>query len=73
MKWKDLGDGSFQGDGWDTYIEFGGVSTRADNYSNYTLYVGSLKLNIIEDLTATNALPVTVKITRTNRKPQQGE
>jgi len=72
MKWKDLGGGSFQGDGWDTYIEFGGVTTRAGDYSDYTLYVGQLKMNIIENLTATNALPVTIKVSRTNRRPQDG-
>jgi hypothetical protein len=71
MKWKELGNGSFQGDGLDSYIEFGGVTTRAGDYSDYTLYVGQLKVNIIEDLTATNALPVTVKVSRTNRQPQQ--
>lgn len=69
MKWKALGGGSFQADGWDTYIEHGGVVTRAGETSDYTLYVGQLKVSLIEDLTATNALPVTVRVSQTDRQP----
>jgi hypothetical protein len=72
MKWKSLGRNSDTGDGWDTYIEMGGVVTTGDRQSDYTLYVDALKFSIIEDLSATNALPVTIRVTRTNRQPQVG-
>jgi len=69
MKWKSLGGNSYTGDGWDTFIEMGGVTT-GDRQSDYTLYVDTLKFSIIENLSATNALPVTIRVTRTNRQPQ---
>ncbi|MGV3757328.1 MAG: hypothetical protein ACO1QS_18265 [Verrucomicrobiota bacterium] len=69
-KWKDLGGGSYQGDGYDSYIEHGGVSTRLGETSDYTLYIHPLKISIIEDLKATNNLPVTIRMIKSNRPPK---
>lgn len=69
MKRKRIGVNSYTGDGWDTYIQMEGVVTTVDKQSDYTLYVDRLKLNIIEDLSATNALPVKIRVETTNRTP----
>ena len=71
MKYKRIGENSFTGDGWDSYIQMGGVVTTGDKESDYTLYVDRLKVNIVEDLSATNALPVKIRVAKTNREPRQ--
>lgn len=47
-----------------SYIVQGSVVTSDDLTSEYELFVGDLRFAIIEDLRATDALPVTIKITR---------
>jgi hypothetical protein len=69
MKHKRIGNNSYAGDGLDSYIQMGGVVTTGDLQSDYTLYVDRLKINIIEDLSATNALPVKIRVAKTNRTP----
>jgi hypothetical protein len=71
MKYKRIGENSYTGDGWDSYIQIGGVVTTGDKESDYTLYVDRLKVDIIEDLSATHALPVKIRVAKTNREPQQ--
>jgi hypothetical protein len=71
MKYKNIGGNSYSGAGLDSYIELGGVVTTAGKQSDYSLYVGRFKFSIIEDLTPTNALSVTIKVERTNRQPLQ--
>ena len=69
MKRKRIGVNSYTGDGWDSYIQMEGVVTTGDKQSDYTLYVDRLKINLIEDLSATNALPVRIRVDKTNRTP----
>ncbi len=71
MKYKSIGGNSYTGDGLDSYIELGGVVTWGDRESDYALYIDRLKVDIIEELSATNALPVKIRIAKTNRRPQQ--
>ena len=70
-RWRSLDGTSRAADGWDSYIQMGGVTTVGDRQSDYRLYVGDLRLNIIEDLRATNGLPVTIRVTKTNGDPVQ--
>jgi hypothetical protein len=55
---------TYESAGWKSYIVQGAVTTSGDQTSEYELFVGELRFAIIEDLRATDALPVTIKITR---------
>jgi hypothetical protein len=61
---KQTGPNSYESAGWKSYILQGAVTTTGDRTSEYELFVGDLRFAIIEDLTATDALPVTIKITQ---------
>src|SRR5262249_47464578 len=55
---------TYESAGWKSYIAQGAVVTSGDRTTEYELFVGDLRFAIIEDLRATDALPVTIKITR---------
>ena len=61
---KQIGQNSYESAGWKSYIVQGAVTTTGDRTSEYELFVGDLRFAIIEDLRATDALPVTIKISR---------
>jgi hypothetical protein len=49
---------------WKSYIEQGPVVTSGSSSRERELFVGDLQLSIIEDLTATGSLPVTVSVAK---------
>jgi hypothetical protein len=61
---KQISPNSYESAGWKSYILQGSVVTSGDRTSEHKLFVGDLRFAIIEDLRATDALPVTIKITR---------
>lgn len=61
---RQTGPNTYESAGWKSYIVQGAVVTSGDRTSEYELFVGDLRFAIIEDLRATDALPVTIKITR---------
>jgi hypothetical protein len=61
---RQTGPNTYESAGWKSYIVQGVVTTSGDRTSEYELFVGDLRFTIIEDLRATDALPVTIKITR---------
>ena len=61
---RQIGPNSYESAGWKSYIVQGAVTTTGDRTSEYELFVSDLRFAIIEDLRATEALPVTIKITR---------
>ena len=63
IRWKNHEDGGRVSDGWESYIESGGVSTSTrSKTSEYVLYVDGWKFSIIEDLAAEDRLPVKIRI-----------
>lgn len=60
---RQIGPNTYESAGWKSYIVQGAVMTSGDRTSEYELFVGDLRFAIIEDLRATDALPVTIKIT----------
>lgn len=65
MKYRSLGNNSYEGDGWDSYIEQGKVVTRGSETIEYTLFVDKWRFTITEELSAKVSLPVTITITTT--------
>jgi hypothetical protein len=62
---KQIGPNSYELAGWKSYISQGAVTTSTRSMtSEYVLYVDDMQFSIIEDLKATNALPVTIRITK---------
>jgi hypothetical protein len=61
---RQIGPGTYESAGWKSYIAQGAVTTMGDRTSEYELFVGDLRFSIIEDLRASNSLPVTIKIKR---------
>lgn len=61
---RQTGPNTFESSGWKSYIVQGAVVTSGDQTSEYELFIGDLRFAIIEDLRATDALPVTIKIAR---------
>jgi hypothetical protein len=61
---QQTGPNSCKSADWKSYIVQGSVVTSGDRTSEYELFVGDLRFAIIEDLRATAALPVTIKVTR---------
>lgn len=60
---KQIGPNSYESAGWKSYISQGAVTTSTGTMtSEYVLYVDDLQFSIIEDLKATNSLPVTIRI-----------
>ena len=60
---KQIGPNSYESAGWKSYILQGAVTTSSRAMtSEYVLYVDDLQFSIIEDLKATNSLPVTIRI-----------
>jgi hypothetical protein len=70
MKYKKELANSYSSDGWDSYIEQGSVTTTGERQSEYVLYIDFMRFSIVEDLSATDGLPVTIKIARTTRQPR---
>jgi hypothetical protein len=61
---EQIGPNSYTIAGWKSYIVQGAVTTEGARTTEYELFVGNLRFSIIEDLTATSSLPVTIKVTR---------
>lgn len=61
---KQVGPNSYESAGWKSYIAQGSVTTIGDTTSEYELFVDDFRFAIIEDIRASNSLPVTIKITR---------
>ena len=61
---QQIGPNTCASAGWKSYIVQGAVTTTGDRTSEYELFIGDLRFTIAEDLRATDALPVTIRITR---------
>ena len=62
---KQTAPNTYEFAGWKSHISQGGVTTSTGAMtSEYALYVDDLQFSIIEDLKATNCLPVTIRITK---------
>ncbi len=65
VRWKEREGGGRVPNGWESYIESGGVTTSTrSKTSEYVLYVGEWKFSIIEDLATEDRLPVQIRIVR---------
>jgi len=69
MRYRKLGNNSYEGDGWDSYIEQGKVVTRGSETIEYTLFVDKWRITITEELSAKDRLPVTITIATTVTTP----
>jgi len=61
---QQVGPDTYVSAGWQSYIEQGSVTTIGDSTSEYELFVGDLRISIVEDLKATGSLPVTINFTK---------
>jgi len=60
---EKIGPNSYTLSGWRSYIVQGSVITTGDLSTEYILYEGEFKFSIVENLRATNSLPVSIRIT----------
>ena len=61
---RQTAQNTYESAGWKSYIVQGAVTTAGDETTEYELFVGDLRFSIIEDLRATESLPVTIRVTR---------
>jgi hypothetical protein len=61
---QKVGPNSYVSAGWQSYTVQGAVTTVGDSTTEYELFVGDLRLSIVEDLKATGSLPVTMNVRR---------
>jgi len=61
---RQTAQNTYESAGWKSHIVQGAVRTAGDETTEYELFVGDLRFSIIEDLRATESLPVTIRVTR---------
>jgi hypothetical protein len=65
---EQIGPNSYALSGWESYIGQGAVTTHGAETSEYELFIDEWRFSITKNLQATGALPVTIRVTHTNRK-----
>jgi hypothetical protein len=65
---EQIGPKRYTISGWESYIVQGAVTTHGGETTEYELFIDEWRLSITKNLQATGALPVTIRITHSNRK-----